>query len=60
MPARNILARAILAAVAGRLRFVLASVAKLVAIQPTGVYRPEEHYMRGPGPMWRKKHAPSS
>ncbi len=19
-------------------------------------YRPEEHYMRGPGPAWRKKH----
>jgi hypothetical protein len=21
-------------------------------------YRPEEHYMRGPGPKWRAKHAP--
>jgi hypothetical protein len=23
-------------------------------------YRPELHYMRGPGPKWRAKHAPSS
>jgi len=21
-------------------------------------YRPEHHYMRGPGPKWRAKHAP--
>ena len=21
-------------------------------------YRPERHYMRGPGPKWRKKHFP--
>jgi hypothetical protein len=23
-------------------------------------YRPELHYMRGPGPKWRAKHAPST
>jgi hypothetical protein len=23
-------------------------------------YRPEQHYMRGPGPAWRAKHVPSS
>jgi hypothetical protein len=23
---------------------------------PAGKYRPEEHYMRGPGPKWREKH----
>ena len=22
-----------------------------------GTYRPELHYMRGPGPKWREKHA---
>ena len=22
-------------------------------------YHPELHYMRGPGPKWREKHAPS-
>jgi hypothetical protein len=24
-----------------------------------GTYRPERHYMRGPGPKWRAKHAPT-
>ena len=23
-------------------------------------YRPEQHYMRGPGPKWHAKHAPSA
>ena len=23
---------------------------------PAGKYRPEDHYMRGPGPKWREKH----
>ena len=23
-------------------------------------YRPEQHYMRGPGPKWRAKHAPAT
>jgi hypothetical protein len=22
-------------------------------------YRPERHYMRGPGPKWREKHGPA-
>jgi hypothetical protein len=25
-----------------------------------GSYRPELHYMRGPGPKWREKHARSA
>jgi hypothetical protein len=25
-------------------------------IAPIGKYRPEDHYMRGPGPKWREKH----
>lgn len=28
------------------------------AIRPHNSYRPEKHYMRGPGPKWRAKHAP--
>lgn len=24
--------------------------------EPITVYRPEAHYMRGPGPAWRAKH----
>lgn len=23
-------------------------------------YRPERHYMRGPGPRWRAKHQPAA
>ena len=26
-----------------------------IAPGPTGRYRPEAHYMRGPGPKWRAK-----
>ena len=25
---------------------------------PHRKYRPEDHYMRGPGPKWREKHLP--
>jgi hypothetical protein len=25
-----------------------------------GSYHPERHYMRGPGPKWRAKHAPAA
>lgn len=25
---------------------------------PVKRYRPEDHYMRGPGPKWREKHVP--
>ena len=28
--------------------------------EPDRKYRPEEHYMRGPGPKWRAKHPSSS
>ena len=24
---------------------------------PVAKYRPEDHYMRGPGPKWREKHS---
>lgn len=27
---------------------------------PAGRYRPEAHYMRGPGPQWRAKHGHTS
>ncbi|MBR0869053.1 hypothetical protein JQ633_01695 [Bradyrhizobium tropiciagri] len=26
--------------------------------EPATLYRPEAHYMRGPGPAWRAKHHP--
>ena len=57
MHVRSILSRALLASAANRLMALLVGAAKLVAIYPTNAYRPEAHYMRGPGPKWREKHA---
>jgi len=37
-----------------RLHAIIALTAALLA---TMTYRPELHYMRGPGPKWRAKHA---
>jgi hypothetical protein len=31
---------------------------RLLTRDLAGAYRPEKHYMRGPGPKWREKHAP--
>jgi hypothetical protein len=28
----------------------------LLSNEPVKIYRPEAHYMRGPGPAWRAKH----
>ena len=47
----------ILASITQRLRQRLDYLAALFAIEPHGTYRPEAHYMRGPGPKWRAKHA---
>jgi hypothetical protein len=41
---------------AQRLRVIVARYRVLFAIVATP-YRPELHYMRGPGPKWRAKHA---
>jgi hypothetical protein len=46
-----------LASAVRRLSRALARVAALLAIVPANSYRPEAHYMRGPGPKWREKHA---
>lgn len=48
---------AILASAVKHLRAFLAHAAALLAIDPANTYRPEAHYMRGPGPKWRAKHA---
>ncbi len=29
---------------------------RVIATTITDPYRPERHYMRGPGPKWREKH----
>jgi hypothetical protein len=38
---------------------VVATVAVLRNLRKTmfDIYRPERHYMRGPGPKWREKHS---
>jgi hypothetical protein len=40
-----------------RVRSVLAHAGAVLTIDPGRTYRPEAHYMRGPGPKWRAKHA---
>ncbi|MGV7214697.1 hypothetical protein [Bradyrhizobium sp. UFLA05-112] len=36
----------------------LASVVRNLILDVRDSYRPELHYMRGPGPKWRAKHQP--
>ena len=38
----------------------LADVWRTLSHDLTGSYRPERHYMRGPGPKWHAKHASGS
>jgi hypothetical protein len=45
-------AQSLLHMVFGRLFALLAKLAD----EPVSIYRPEAHYMRGPGPAWRAKH----
>jgi hypothetical protein len=47
------------ASAATRAWLFLANCMRLLAIAPADTYRPEAHYMRGPGPKWRAKHARS-
>jgi hypothetical protein len=35
----------------------LIALCRSLAADLSGQYRPERHYMRGPGPKWREKHA---
>lgn len=50
------LAAGLVSALAGIWTFLV----KLLLVRPAGEprpYRPEKHYMRGPGPKWREKHS---
>jgi hypothetical protein len=41
------------------LRKIVSSVVKFLGPSwdgPRRIYRPQDHYMRGPGPKWREKH----
>jgi hypothetical protein len=49
---------AVLASAVRHLHKLFAHAVEFLAIAPANSYRPEAHYMRGPGPKWREKHAP--
>ena len=36
---------------------VVTNLCRTILAEPTKPYQPELHYMRGPGPKWREKHA---
>jgi hypothetical protein len=45
--------------IVSRLRRVVGAIATFLGPSWDGAiarYRPEDHYMRGPGPKWREKH----
>ena len=46
-----------LAAGALKARTVVVNVCRTMLVDQTKSYQPELHYMRGPGPKWREKHA---
>jgi hypothetical protein len=50
----------VLAFVVVRARAALANSWQTAMADPADKYRPEAHYMRGPGPKWRAKHAQPS
>lgn len=45
-----------LASVATGVRSILENSWRALFGDGTGIYRPEAHYMRGPGPKWRELH----
>jgi hypothetical protein len=58
--ARNVLRR-IAAVVISILRSAVSALVTFLGPSwdgPVRKYRPEDHYMRGPGPKWREKHVP--
>lgn len=44
-----------LSRVLSRPMLALRKAGRYLADELTGSYRPEKHYMRGPGPKWREK-----
>jgi hypothetical protein len=47
-------------ALVSHLRRVIGAVVRFLGPSwdgPVVKYRPEDHYMRGPGPKWREKHS---
>jgi hypothetical protein len=46
-----------LAAVALKAWAAVTNTCRMMLAEQTKPYQPELHYMRGPGPKWREKHA---
>jgi hypothetical protein len=57
MRARSSAASTLLSRVLARPLQALRKARRYLAVELTGKYRPEKHYMRGPGPKWREKAA---
>jgi hypothetical protein len=46
----------VVASAARSVRTEVTSSSRALMVGPAPAYRPEAHYMRGPGPKWRAKH----
>ena len=57
MRARLAMAGQVLASKALTTWAALVNACRGIIADPAGAYRPEAHYMRGPGPKWRERHA---
>jgi hypothetical protein len=59
MPMNQVLSNAALGLAAGALKAwtVVTNICRALLIEQPRPYQPELHYMRGPGPKWREKHA---
>ena len=57
MRARTSATFPVVARVLSRPLLALRKTARYLAAALSGSYRPEKHYMRGPGPKWREKAA---
>ena len=59
MRMNQVLSNAALGLAAGALKAltVVTNICRTMLVDQTKSYQPELHYMRGPGPKWREKHA---
>lgn len=55
MPAQRHATFPTLSSALSRPMLALRKAGRYLAHELTGSYRPEKHYMRGPGPKWREK-----
>jgi hypothetical protein len=59
MRMNQVLSNAALGLATGALKAwtVVTNICRALLIEQPRLYQPELHYMRGPGPKWREKHA---